>query len=190
MAQHYIRSAFMSEYYGIYVDLFESPEAWLYCVIFLVYTTLPNQLLLNKLSKSAKHLNSTVTHCSSRVVFPLVLAHTPSLLEALPLRPLHQASHGEPLAASFLTSRPALLLVAGHPALLIAVLPSHRPHQDLLGELLLKRMPEHVTRYNIVLHVILLYSVLTTSYRVILCRAEVPVRLRKGINSLAYMYIV
>jgi hypothetical protein len=63
MAQHYIRSAFMSGYYGIYLDLFESQEAWLYCVIFAAYTTLLNKLLHNKLSKSAKHLNSTVTHC-------------------------------------------------------------------------------------------------------------------------------
>jgi hypothetical protein len=54
----------MSEYYGIYLDLFESQEAWLCCVIFLVYATLLNKLLQSKLSKSAKHLNSTVTHCA------------------------------------------------------------------------------------------------------------------------------
>jgi hypothetical protein len=53
----------MSGYYGMYVDWFESQEAWLHCVIFATYTTLPNTLLHNKLSKSAKHLNSTVTHC-------------------------------------------------------------------------------------------------------------------------------
>jgi hypothetical protein len=64
MAQYYIRSAFMSGYYGIYLDLFESQEAWLHRVIFATYTTLLNKLLHNKLSKSAKHLNSTVTHCT------------------------------------------------------------------------------------------------------------------------------
>jgi uncharacterized membrane protein len=53
----------MSGYYGMYVDLFESREACLCCVIFAVYSTLLNQLLHNKLSKSGKHLNSTVTHC-------------------------------------------------------------------------------------------------------------------------------
>jgi hypothetical protein len=63
MAQHYIRSAFMSEYYGRYLDSFESQEAWLYCVIFAAYTTLLNNPIHSKLSKSAKHLNSTVTHC-------------------------------------------------------------------------------------------------------------------------------
>jgi hypothetical protein len=52
----------MSEYYGLYLDFFESQEAWLSCVIFAAYTTLLNKLLHNKLSKSAKHLNSTVTH--------------------------------------------------------------------------------------------------------------------------------
>jgi hypothetical protein len=54
----------MSGYYSIYLDLFESQEAWLYCLIFAAYTTLPNKLLHSKLSKSAKHLNSTVTHCT------------------------------------------------------------------------------------------------------------------------------
>jgi hypothetical protein len=54
----------MGGYYGMYVDSFESQEAWLCCVIFAAYTTLLNQLLINKLSKSAKHLNSTVTHCT------------------------------------------------------------------------------------------------------------------------------
>jgi hypothetical protein len=64
MAQHYIHSAFMRGYYGIYLDLFESQEAWLHCVIFATYITLLNKLLHNKLSKSAKDLNSTVTHCT------------------------------------------------------------------------------------------------------------------------------
>jgi hypothetical protein len=51
----------------MYADSFESQEAWLYCVIFSAYTTLLNKLLHNKLSKSAKHLNSTVTHCIFKV---------------------------------------------------------------------------------------------------------------------------
>jgi hypothetical protein len=56
----------MSVYYGMYVDSFESQEAWLYCVIFVTYTALLDQLLLNKVSKSVKHLNSTITHCIAR----------------------------------------------------------------------------------------------------------------------------
>jgi hypothetical protein len=59
----------MSGYYGIYLDTFESQEAWLCCVISSAYTTLLNKLLHNKLSKSAKHLNSTVTHCKCRRSF-------------------------------------------------------------------------------------------------------------------------
>jgi hypothetical protein len=58
----------MSEYYGLYLDLFESQEALLHCVIFAAYTTLLNKLLHNKLSKSAKHLNSTVTHCRKGIM--------------------------------------------------------------------------------------------------------------------------
>jgi hypothetical protein len=54
----------MSEYYGLHLGLFESQEAWLCCVIFTVYTTLLDKLIQNKLSQSAKHLNSTVTHCT------------------------------------------------------------------------------------------------------------------------------
>jgi hypothetical protein len=57
-------SAFMSGYYGMYLDSFEIQEAWLCYITLTVYTTLLNQLLINKLSKSAKHLNSTVTHCT------------------------------------------------------------------------------------------------------------------------------
>jgi hypothetical protein len=75
MAQHYIRSAFMSGHYVIYLDLFESQEAWLYCAIFAAYTTLPNKPLHNKLSKSAKHLNSTVTHCITYVCHLTKQAH-------------------------------------------------------------------------------------------------------------------
>jgi hypothetical protein len=37
----------MSIYYGMYVNLFESQDAWLYYVIFADYTTLLNKLLHN-----------------------------------------------------------------------------------------------------------------------------------------------
>jgi hypothetical protein len=70
----------MSEYYGRYLDLFESQEAWLYCVIFAAYTTLLNKLLHNKLSKSAKHLNSTVTHCTLSALILFVASTTLSAL--------------------------------------------------------------------------------------------------------------
>jgi hypothetical protein len=70
----------MSEYYGLYLDFFESQEAWLYCVIFAAYTTLLNKLLHNKLSKSAKHLNSTVTHCTMQVGSQITMNLTVSQL--------------------------------------------------------------------------------------------------------------